>query len=137
MFWMYNIDKLQIRDDSLTESQLYQLDPLWEELDDIKDKLYDRILLFTSIYLTPVQSRRWFLFFKLGSIKAVAETEGVSTAAVHKSLLGTRDNESSRSKIKSPIEKIEGVIQSDPLIQSCLEDIKKINEKINDIIEYY
>ena len=137
MHWIIQIENLQIPSDNLTERQLIELDQLWEELDDVKSELYDRILLYTSIYLTPTQNKRWFLYFKLGSIKDVAIAEGVSTAAVHKSLLGTRKNESSRSKIKSPLEKISGIIHADYKIQDCLARIKELRCEINEIIESY
>lgn len=135
--WYITLDKIQIEDETLTQSQIERLDPLLEDLDEAKKIIYDRILLYSEIYLTPTQKRRWFLFFSLGSIKDVADEESVSTTAIHKSLFGTRDNEKSRSKIKSPIEKIKYVVDSDIQIQEQLLVIQALHQQINEIKEEY
>jgi len=134
---MYDFLLAQIPSEQLTDRQLEALNPLLERMDELKEKLFDRTLLYADLYLTETQKRRWFLYFKLGSIKAVADEEGVSTAAVHKSLLGTRENEKSRSSIKSPVEKMSEIIQADTYIQEKLAEIKDVRNEINDIIEEY
>lgn len=121
--------------ENLSPTQIEELDLLYELLDDARAELYDRVLLFSSIYLTPVQQRRWFLFFKLGSIKLVAREEGVSTAAVSKSLLGTNANEKSKTRMKSPVAKLEAIVEADVKIQSLLQKIRGISAQINDIME--
>jgi len=137
MSFLFDINDFQIESEMLSDRQLELLDPLLEKLEIIQKEIFDKTLLYTDLYLTPTQKRRWFLYFKLGTIKAVAEEEGVSTAAVHKSLLGTRDNESSRCSIKSPVDKIGEIIQSDAIIQEKLLEIKSIRNEINNIIEEY
>lgn len=137
MMWFIELNKIQEASETLSDRQIAEIDPLLEDLDEAKKIIYDRVLLYSDIYLTPTQKRRWFLFFSLGSIKDVAADEGVSTAAIHKSLFGTRDNEKSRSKIKSPIEKIKYIVDSDIQIQEQLLVIKETYRKIQDIKEEY
>lgn len=121
--------------ENLSPSQIEDLDLLYELLDDARSELYDRMLLYSSIYLTPTQQRRWFLFFKLGSIKLVAKEEGVSTAAVSKSLLGTSPNETSKTRMKSPVAKLEAIVEADVKIQSLLQKIRGLSNQINEILE--
>jgi hypothetical protein len=111
------------------------LDDLQDNLDRAQAKLYDRCQLFANIYLTPVQARRWFLFFRLGTIKAVAASEKVSTTAVSKSLIGNSPNEKSTTRMRSPIEKMAGIVQADPEIQAQLAAIREIRNMINNLME--
>lgn len=137
MSFLFDINDFQIKSEGLSDRQLELVDPLWERLEIIQKEIFDKTLLYTDLYLTPTQKRRWFLYFKLETIKDVAKEEGVSTAAVHKSLLGTRDNESSRCSIKSPVEKISEIIKTDAIIQEKLLEIQNIRNEINSIVEDY
>ena len=128
-------EKLLADRDNLNPSQIEQLDLLYELLDDARSELYDRMVLYSSIYLTPTQQRRWFLYFKLGSIKLVAREEGVSTAAVSKSLIGNSPNEKSKTRMRSPIEKLESIVEADVKIQQLLQKIRGLSVQINDILE--
>ncbi len=128
-------EKLLPAEKQLSEDEAAQLDLLYELLDDARNELHERMVLYSSIYLTPTQQRRWFLYFKLGTIKLVAQEEGVSTAAISKSLLGTRDNERSKTRIRSPIDKLESIVHADVKIQFLLNKIKNLSVMINDITE--
>jgi len=128
-------DRIEAYSENVPESVCEELDLLYELLDDAQHQLYDRVLLYSSIYLTPTQQRRWFLYFKLGSIKLVAKEEGVSTAAVSKSLIGNSPNEKSKTRMKSPVEKLEGIIQADIKIQDLISKIRGLSNQINDIME--
>lgn len=113
-----------------------ELDALQDALEVAQLRLYDRCQLFANIYLTPVQARRWFLFFRLGSIKAVAASEKVSTTAVSKSLIGNSPNEKSATRMRSPVEKMSGIVNGDPEIQAQLARIREIRNRINEIMEH-
>jgi len=128
-------DRIEAYSENIPASVAEELDLLYELLDDAQHQLYDRVLLYSSIYLTPTQQRRWFLYFKLGSIKLVAKEEGVSTAAVSKSLIGNSPNEKSKTRMKSPVEKLEGIIQADIKIQDLISKIRGLSNQINDIME--
>jgi hypothetical protein len=128
-------DRIEVQYENIPESKVEELDLLYELLDDAQQQLYDRVLLFSSIYLTPVQQRRWFLYFKLGSIKLVAKEEGVSTAAVSKSLIGNSPNEKSKTRMRSPVDKLQNIIQADIKIQELINKIRGLSNQINDIME--
>lgn len=134
-YYLEITDRLDLNADNLTPRQVYELDQLYEELDETREQLYDRMLLYTGMYLTPVQARRWFLYFKLGSIKEVADEEGVSTAAVSKSLIGNSPNEKSKTRMKSPVEKLSEIVHADVTIQLLLAQIRGLSLSINDIIQ--
>jgi hypothetical protein len=128
-------DRIEAQYENIPESKVEELDLLYDLLDDAQQQLYDRVMLFSSIYLTPVQQRRWFLYFKLGSIKLVAKEEGVSTAAVSKSLIGNSPNEKSKTRMRSPVDKLQGIIQADIKIQDLITKIRGLSNQINDIME--
>lgn len=128
-------DRIEAQYENIPESKVEELDLLYELLDDAQQQLYDRVMLFSSIYLTPVQQRRWFLYFKLGSIKLVAKEEGVSTAAVSKSLIGNSPNEKSKTRMRSPVDKLQNIIQADIKIQELITKIRGLSNQINDIME--
>ena len=128
-------DRIEAQYENIPESKVEELDLLYELLEDVQQRLYDRVILYAGIYLTPVQQRRWFLYFKLGSIKLVAKEEGVSTAAVSKSLIGNSPNEKSKTRMKSPIQKLENIIQADVEIQELITKIRGLSNQINDIME--
>ena len=128
-------DRIEVQYENIPESKVEELDLLYDLLDDAQQQLYDRVMLFSSIYLTPVQQRRWFLYFKLGSIKLVAKEEGVSTAAVSKSLIGNSPNEKSKTRMRSPVDKLQGIIQADIKIQDLITKIRGLSNQINDIME--
>ena len=128
-------DRIEVQYENIPESKVEELDLLYDLLDDAQQQLYDRVMLFSSIYLTPVQQRRWFLYFKLGSIKLVAKEEGVSTAAVSKSLIGNSPNEKSKTRMRSPVDKLQSIIQADIKIQDLITKIRGLSNQINDIME--
>jgi hypothetical protein len=130
-------ENTSIADKALTDAEQTELDELNETIDALKSKLYDRVQLYAGVYLTPTQCRRWYLYFLTGSIKAVAETEGVSTAAVSKSLIGTRPNESSTSRIKSPVDKLQDIVKTDVEIQNLLIKIRAASNNINELLKGY
>jgi hypothetical protein len=134
-YYLELTERLDINSDNLTPRQIDELDELYEQLDTAREQLYDRMLLYTGMYLTPVQSRRWFLYFKLGSIKEVAREEGVSTAAVSKSLIGSSPNEKSKTRMRSPVAKLSEIVHADVKIQLLLAQIRGLSLAINDIIE--
>jgi hypothetical protein len=134
-YYLEITERLDINADNLTPRQIEELDALYEQLDLARDELYDRMLLYTGMYLTPVQARRWFLYFKLGSIKEVAKEEGVSTAAVSKSLIGTNANEKSKTRMRSPVDKLSEIVHADVKIQLLLATIRGLSVAINEIIE--
>lgn len=134
-YYLEITERLDINADNLTPRQIEELDALYEQLDLARDELYDRMLLYTGMYLTPVQARRWFLYFKLGSIKEVAKEEGVSTAAVSKSLIGTNANEKSKTRMRSPVDKLSEIVHADVKIQLLLASIRGLSVAINEIIE--
>jgi C-terminal processing protease CtpA/Prc len=135
IYYLQLTDRIEAISENLSEPDAEQLDLLYELMDDAREQLYDRILLYSSIYLTPTQQRRWFLYFKLGSVKLVAKEEGVSTAAVSKSLIGNSPNEKSKTRMKSPIAKLEGIIEADIKIQDILAKIRGLSNQINEIME--
>lgn len=128
-------DRIEAETQNFSDEKIAELDLLYELLDDAQQQLYDRVLLFASLYLTAVQQRRWFLYFKLGSIKLVAKEEGVSTAAVSKSLIGNSPNEKSKTRMKSPVEKLENIIQADCKIQELVTKIRGLSNQINELME--
>jgi hypothetical protein len=130
-------ENTSIADKALTESEQIELEELEETIELAKEDLYGRIKLYVDMYLTPTQARRWYLYFNTGSIRSVAEAEGVSTAAVSKSLIGTRPNESSTSRIKSPVDKLQKIVLADVEIQSLLLRIRTASNAINEIKEGY
>jgi len=130
-------ENTSIADKALTESEQIELEELEETIELAKTDLYGRIKLYVDMYLTPTQARRWYLYFNTGSIRSVAEAEGVSTAAVSKSLIGTRPNESSTSRIKSPVDKLQKIVLADVEIQSLLLRIRTASDAINEIKEGY
>jgi hypothetical protein len=134
-YYLEITDRLDMHADNLTPRQMEELDELYDRLDSAREELYDRMLLYTGMYLTPVQARRWFLYFKLGSIKDVAKEEGVSTAAVSKSLIGNSPNEKSKTRMRSPVEKLSEIVHADVKIQLLLATIRGLSLAINDILE--
>jgi len=134
-YYLEITDRLDMHADNLTPRQMEELDELYDRLDTAREELYDRMLLYTGMYLTPVQARRWFLYFKLGSIKDVAKEEGVSTAAVSKSLIGNSPNEKSKTRMRSPVEKLSEIVHADVKIQLLLATIRGLSLAINDILE--
>jgi len=134
-YYLEITDRLDMHADNLTPRQMEELDELYDSLDTAREELYDRMLLYTGMYLTPVQARRWFLYFKLGSIKDVAKEEGVSTAAVSKSLIGNSPNEKSKTRMRSPVEKLSEIVHADVKIQLLLATIRGLSLAINDILE--
>jgi hypothetical protein len=119
----------------ISDAVRQQLDALNDEMDAAKASLYERAQLFANIYLTPTQARRWYLYFRLGSIKAVAAAEKVSTTAVSKSLIGNSPHEKSKTRMRSPVEKMKDIVGADPEIQTQLQKIREISSKINYLLE--
>lgn len=136
-YWKQLNENSCIADKVLSQEEQEQLEEQEDVILQLQKKLYDRVSLYAGVYLTPTQCRRWYLFFMTGSIKAVAESESVSTAAVSKSLLGTRKNESSGSRIKSPVVKLATIVKSDVEVQSLLQRIRTASNIINEINEGY
>lgn len=130
-------ENTSIADKVLSQEEQAQIEEQEDVIEQLQKKLYDRVSLYAGVYLTPTQCRRWYLFFMSGSIKHVAEIENVSTAAVSKSLLGTRKNESSGSRIKSPVTKLATIVKSDVEIQNLLQRIRNASNIINEIKEGY
>jgi len=116
---------------SITQAML--LDSLYEELDELQASLGAKVHLYCELYLTPTQYRRWIKYFTMGDIKKVAIDEGVTPTAIAKSIKGTRPNESSASRLKSPIAKIQEIINADVEVISILAEIRRIQGDINDI----
>jgi hypothetical protein len=136
-YWRQLFENTSVADKALSQDERLQLEELEDMIEAAKADLYGRMRLYIDVYLTPTQARRWYLYFTTGSIRNVAEAEGVSTAAVSKSLIGTRPNESSGSRIKSPVAKLQKIVLADVEVQSLLLRIRTASDAINEIKEGY